>query len=306
FEPIPQLRAYEPQVPEFVEQVVMKSLDRDPARRFTSCAEFADALERACQQVGFHIATVRETAACVQQIIGHEIQQQRAAVRAWLAEPSQQGAPDMASLAALRTSKPPTQHRNTPLPSPKLPPAHSPPSSDQLAALPALDSGDVVAALNEASSSGNRPPSTTGGAMALPQVPASTSIPVPPASSRHRVVIPVALVTLLALAFLGWNLRSTPSASTSVAVAPSSSLPAGVLVVVSAPASSPAPASAEPSAPTTTIISVDALPSERIVQQSSRRPNTSSKKGEAKDDKKDTTSAPPPPPTLTPTSSPPP
>jgi eukaryotic-like serine/threonine-protein kinase len=90
FEPIPRVRSAAPDVPEAIEQVIATALERDVDKRFSSAAEFADSLERAAQGGEFSIAAVRETASYVQDLIGQEIQQQRAAVRAWLAaEPSQ-------------------------------------------------------------------------------------------------------------------------------------------------------------------------------------------------------------------------
>ncbi len=79
-----------PDVPREIGDVVMKALQRDPAARFPTCAHFADALERAANN-GDKLASGKELAAYVSEVIGNEIGQQRDAVRAWLArsEPSQ-------------------------------------------------------------------------------------------------------------------------------------------------------------------------------------------------------------------------
>ncbi|MGE3672897.1 MAG: serine/threonine-protein kinase, partial [Polyangiaceae bacterium] len=89
-EPIPNLHDLAPDVHPQISLVCMKALERDPDKRFSTCAQFADVLERAAAAVG-KIAAPREVAAYVQEVIGTEISQQRDAVRAWLArsEPSQ-------------------------------------------------------------------------------------------------------------------------------------------------------------------------------------------------------------------------
>jgi serine/threonine-protein kinase len=79
-----------PSIDAEVAQVCMKALERDRDKRFATCAQFADALERAATAAS-KVASSRELAAYVASVIGHEITQQREAVRAWLArsEPSQ-------------------------------------------------------------------------------------------------------------------------------------------------------------------------------------------------------------------------
>src|SRR6478609_3258136 len=73
--------------------VVLRALEREPDQRFSSCAQFADALEAAPTGVE-SIATPRELAAYVSEVMGDEVIAQREAVRAWIArsEPSQIGA----------------------------------------------------------------------------------------------------------------------------------------------------------------------------------------------------------------------
>ncbi|MEZ4224898.1 MAG: protein kinase [Polyangiaceae bacterium] len=89
-EPIPHVSEVAPDVPRAVGDVAAKALERDPAARYPSCAHFADALERSATDSD-KLATGRELAAYVSEVIGNEIAQQREAVRAWLArsEPSQ-------------------------------------------------------------------------------------------------------------------------------------------------------------------------------------------------------------------------
>jgi serine/threonine-protein kinase len=85
FEPIPRLREIAPEVHPALETITMKSLERDPQKRFTSAAVFADELEKAARNI-HALASVREVAEYVQKVIGQEIAQQREVVRAWLAQ----------------------------------------------------------------------------------------------------------------------------------------------------------------------------------------------------------------------------
>lgn len=89
-EPIPLLTTMSPDLNPQIAAVCMKALERDPQKRYATCAQFADALERAATTAG-EIAAPREVAAYVSEVIGNEISQAREAVRAWLArsEPSQ-------------------------------------------------------------------------------------------------------------------------------------------------------------------------------------------------------------------------
>lgn len=89
-EPIPPLMGLNPQISAQVNEVVMKALERDPGKRYPTCARFADALERAAG-IGGKVASSRELAAYVAEVFGAEIAAQRDAVRAWLArsEPSE-------------------------------------------------------------------------------------------------------------------------------------------------------------------------------------------------------------------------
>ena len=91
-EPVPPLNIIVPGLTQALANVVARALDRDPARRFSTCAQFADALE-ACATEKDRIATPRELAAYVAEVLGDEVSAQREAVRAWIArsEPSQVG-----------------------------------------------------------------------------------------------------------------------------------------------------------------------------------------------------------------------
>lgn len=84
-EPIPSLLQVAPHLPQGIGRVVMRALERDPNRRFSSCSEFADALEAAAYPAGC-LAAPRDMQAYMQEVLGEEIQQQREAVRAWIAK----------------------------------------------------------------------------------------------------------------------------------------------------------------------------------------------------------------------------
>ncbi|MBK6459731.1 MAG: serine/threonine protein kinase [Myxococcales bacterium] len=108
---VPPLRSIVPTLPSGVEAAVMKALERDPANRFATAAEFADALEkagRAVRCVGSH----KDVAACLEAHMGAEISEQRTAVRTWLAlsEPSRvarrQGAEEASGPQAVDRSEP--------------------------------------------------------------------------------------------------------------------------------------------------------------------------------------------------------
>ena len=85
FEPIPLLRQVAPEVPAVFEAITMRSLERDPEKRFASAAVFGDELEKAASAIHV-IASPREVAEYVQKVLGQDIAQQREAVRAWLAQ----------------------------------------------------------------------------------------------------------------------------------------------------------------------------------------------------------------------------
>lgn len=83
-DPIPTLVKTAPHVPAAIDAVIMKALDRRLEHRYQTCAEFADALERAAVQTG-QLASSRDMQAYVRQVIGAEMQAQQTALRAWTA-----------------------------------------------------------------------------------------------------------------------------------------------------------------------------------------------------------------------------
>jgi len=132
-EPVPALTTIVPSLSTALAGVVARALERNPDLRFPSCAQFADALEAAATG-NESIATPRELAAYVTEVMGDEVSAQREAVRAWIArsEPSQIGADQ---------------------------PAHSPSTSVSAAAmsLPGLDAAQAAALTQSAGPKGRSP-----------------------------------------------------------------------------------------------------------------------------------------------------
>jgi len=76
-------REFSELVPEEVAQVCLKALNRDLNVRYVSCAEFGDALERAGTAAGC-LATGREVATYVNEVVGASLESHRQAIREWL------------------------------------------------------------------------------------------------------------------------------------------------------------------------------------------------------------------------------
>jgi serine/threonine-protein kinase len=94
-EPIPELIRVAPGANKQISQAVMRALERNPARRYSTCTQLAEALEMAAANGG-GVAASRDVAVFVKAMLGEEIDKQRELVRAWLSasEPSQvQAAP---------------------------------------------------------------------------------------------------------------------------------------------------------------------------------------------------------------------
>ena len=108
-EPVPPLTEIVPGLSQELSKVVMRALERSPDKRFGTCAQFADALEAAATGRD-RIATPRELAAYVTEVLGDEVSAQREAVRAWIArsEPSHvsvaPGSPMSSSVSAAAMS----------------------------------------------------------------------------------------------------------------------------------------------------------------------------------------------------------
>jgi serine/threonine protein kinase len=92
YEPIPTPRGVDPDIAPELDDVCMKALTRDPDARYLTAAEFADALEKAARALDL-LGSHREVAACVNDILGGDIKERRAELRAWLGDTERRNNP---------------------------------------------------------------------------------------------------------------------------------------------------------------------------------------------------------------------
>ncbi|AKT42344.1 serine/threonine protein kinase [Chondromyces crocatus] len=84
-EPIPRLRDANPEAAAALDEVCARALERYPEPRFQTAAEMAEALERAASEsLPEGVASPRQVAAVMQELLGQEIAAQRESVRVWL------------------------------------------------------------------------------------------------------------------------------------------------------------------------------------------------------------------------------
>ena len=197
-EPVPPLTTIVPGLSSALSAVVMRALERVPDARFATCAQFADALEAAATGKE-RIATPRELAAYVSEVLGEEVAAQREAVRAWIArsEPSQVGLnPPTAgstSVSAAAMSLPPDPQAATL--------AHGVPPKGRspallfllvLLLLVAVGGGSFLFAREtgpQRPTLAAAPPATTP--PAIPALPATVELPAEPAPSSSASAAPV-------------------------------------------------------------------------------------------------------------------
>jgi serine/threonine-protein kinase len=86
YEEVPTARSVEPSVPAALNALCMRALARDSAERFPDCANFADALEAASAGTA-RMATPREVARVVDELVGHDVRARRSVLRS-IAPPS--------------------------------------------------------------------------------------------------------------------------------------------------------------------------------------------------------------------------
>lgn len=207
-EPVASPAEHNPKLAPAVAQVCLRALEREPAARYASCAEFAEALTEAA---GAHacLASVREVAEYVEALVGAEVESQRSAVRQWL-EARERMPPPSARPA------PPSSRR--PIPPPRRPP-------------PSHWTGEISSTLHASEQSwGGVPsqkPSTIGkiplsgralGSERPPAVEVVSVSPVDPAASRALRPLP--------------NLTPAPPA---LPPSPPESFPSGPISVVDGP-----------------------------------------------------------------------
>jgi serine/threonine-protein kinase len=91
YEPIPPLRSVVPDVPREIDEICAKALARDLDQRFATAAAFSDALEDAARALDW-LGSHREVAACIHDVLGHDISERRADLRAWLTDTERKSA----------------------------------------------------------------------------------------------------------------------------------------------------------------------------------------------------------------------
>ncbi|MBX3264625.1 MAG: serine/threonine protein kinase, partial [Labilithrix sp.] len=92
YDPIAPPSSQRSDVPAALEAVCMRALERDVDKRFATAEEFADELERVARSLSC-VGSVRDVAACLEEVFGSDLTQQRDAVRAWLARSEPSAAP---------------------------------------------------------------------------------------------------------------------------------------------------------------------------------------------------------------------
>lgn len=83
-DPIPTLRSVVDDVPAAIDAVCGRALARDPAHRFATAVEMADAIETAARESGCPVASEREVEGLMAERYGTAVVEQRDAVRSWL------------------------------------------------------------------------------------------------------------------------------------------------------------------------------------------------------------------------------
>jgi hypothetical protein len=85
YEPIPSIVDANPAVPRELDVVCAKALTRDLSHRYATAADFSDALETAARSIDC-LASHREVAACIADVLGADLSERRADLRAWIAD----------------------------------------------------------------------------------------------------------------------------------------------------------------------------------------------------------------------------
>jgi serine/threonine-protein kinase len=85
YEPIPAIVDVDPAVPRELDVVCAKALTRDLSHRYATAADFSDALETAARSIDC-LASHREVSACIADVLGPDLSERRADLRAWIAD----------------------------------------------------------------------------------------------------------------------------------------------------------------------------------------------------------------------------
>lgn len=85
YEPIPDVDRVNPAIPRELADVCARALMRDLSKRYATAADFSDALETAARSLDL-LGSHREVAACVADVLGTDLSERRADLRAWIAD----------------------------------------------------------------------------------------------------------------------------------------------------------------------------------------------------------------------------
>ena len=85
YEPIPPVVDVNPAVPRELDVVCATALTRDLSHRYATAADFSDALETAARSIDC-LASHREVSACIADVLGADLSERRADLRAWIAD----------------------------------------------------------------------------------------------------------------------------------------------------------------------------------------------------------------------------
>lgn len=174
-EPVLSPAQHNPALPAAVAEVCLRALEREPAARFASCAEFAEALTQAATSHAC-LASAREVAEYVETLVGSEVESQRSAVREWLEARERQPA----------SARPPPRSSRAP----GAPPRRPPPlrwTGETSSTLHAPDSGWSVPPSQRPSSIGRIPPS--GRALGSERPPAVEVVSISPLDASVAPVL---------------------------------------------------------------------------------------------------------------------
>jgi len=219
-EQVPRLRSIVPTLPSGVEAAVMKALERDPANRFATAAEFGEALEKAGRAVRC-VGTHKDVAACLDAHMGAELSEQRTAVRTWLAlsEPSRVA------------RRPGGEEASGPQVIERSEPRGSAPTPAQLEV-----TSPSGAAIREASAPVTSAPTSVSASSLSTLTEATRSEPPPPPPRRNWA--PLLLAGLGGGALVALVVKAGPFGAASVATGPGVTPPPSAL---SAPVTPPSP-----------------------------------------------------------------
>ncbi len=197
--PIPRVSSVRPDLPAALDDVCARALARDPAERFATAAEFADALEAAAASMG--IASQRAVGALVQQIAGDRIANVKSRVRE-----ARASSPDVTgSVSAVRAMRA-RESSHPSMPPLVVEPLENVPSDTVINRRPgarraalwvvllaAIGAAALVFAVQRLRATSTPATSTTPTAATMPASPARTAIAAPePVTARPIAIAPAA------------------------------------------------------------------------------------------------------------------